>query len=96
MRSRLEEKMQGEAAMFSDEHIEALCQKGLNSEALDTVTAKHLYAEPDRLPDRLVVAILQACNPEALHALGKTSASSVKNFGAGGLGPDLRSGLQHV
>lgn len=33
------------------------------------MTAKQVYAEPDRLPDRLVVAILQACNPEALHAL---------------------------
>lgn len=27
MWSRLEDKMQGEAAMFSDKHVEALCQK---------------------------------------------------------------------
>ncbi len=57
MRERLEEKLQGKAALFHQDHLEALCQKGLNSELIDTVSWKHLRDEPAPLPEALIAVI---------------------------------------
>lgn len=71
MRRRLEERLQGKAVLFTETHLQALCRKGVNSDRLDHVSWKSLRAEPDPLPEPLVVIHLQAFNPEALLEQGK-------------------------
>lgn len=77
MRKLLENKLQGKAVLFHQDHLEALCQKGLNtSELMDAVSWKQLRDEPAPLPEALIVVLLQAFHPASLSELGKAPTGS--------------------